>query len=131
MRQTRVARWAGLLGGLVLGVAGCGSGAAPVSSAPQPAAPNAATPTGSPTSPAAPSVAPVPSATASATTPAASSPAAGSAIAELGTLAVHGANSMAGYGRKAFGPEWADVDGNSCDTRVICTIQRHAHESYE
>lgn len=44
------------------------------------------------------------------------------AVAELATLAVHPAASMAGYQRAAFGPAWTDdnddPDGhNGCDTR--------------
>jgi len=49
----------------------------------------------------------------------------------LATLAVRGSGSMSGYSRQAFGPEWADVDGNFCDTRFICTLQGEAHEAHE
>lgn len=39
------------------------------------------------------------------------------ARAELGTLAVKGRAPRTGYDRDAFGPAWADVDRNGCDTR--------------
>jgi Protein of unknown function (DUF1524) len=41
----------------------------------------------------------------------------GSALAALGQLAVRGRAPKTGYSRAAFGPAWADVDGNGCDTR--------------
>ena len=40
-----------------------------------------------------------------------------SARAALATLAVKGRSPHTGYDRSAFGREWADVDGNGCDTR--------------
>jgi hypothetical protein len=39
------------------------------------------------------------------------------ALAQLAKLAVRGPASMAGYRRDRFGPAWADVDHNGCDTR--------------
>jgi hypothetical protein len=39
------------------------------------------------------------------------------AMAVLGTLAVKGRAARTGYSRAAFGPAWADVDRNGCDTR--------------
>ncbi len=65
-----------------------GSDQAPAASSPEPA-------------PVAPSAAPGP----------------GSALAALGALPVKGRAPMTGYDRKAFGPAWADVDRNGCDTR--------------
>lgn len=35
----------------------------------------------------------------------------------LPTLRVHPAGSLAGYSRTRFGPDWADVNHNGCDTR--------------
>ena len=35
----------------------------------------------------------------------------------LGTLTVQGRGPKTGYSREAFGPRWADVDRNGCDTR--------------
>jgi len=62
-----------------------------------PGVPTASTPRGSPS----------PSVTA----------AAGSALAALGRLPVKGRAPMTGYSRAEFGPAWADVDRNGCDTR--------------
>lgn len=42
---------------------------------------------------------------------------AGSALQALAALPVKGRAPMSGYSRDQFGPEWADVDGNGCDTR--------------
>jgi hypothetical protein len=39
------------------------------------------------------------------------------ARSELGTLAVKGRAPKTGYEREEFGPAWADVDRNGCDTR--------------
>ncbi len=41
----------------------------------------------------------------------------GSARAALATLEVKGRAPLTGYERAAFGPAWADVDRNGCDTR--------------
>lgn len=41
----------------------------------------------------------------------------GTAIAALATLTVKGKAAVTGYDRDRFGPAWADVDGNGCDTR--------------
>ena len=41
----------------------------------------------------------------------------GSALAALAHLNVRGRAPMTGYRRAQFGPAWADVDGNHCDTR--------------
>jgi hypothetical protein len=41
----------------------------------------------------------------------------GTALAVLGTLAVKGRAPKTGYDRDAFGPAWADIDRNGCDTR--------------
>lgn len=41
----------------------------------------------------------------------------GTAAELLATLPVKGRAPKTGYGREAFGPAWADVDGNGCDTR--------------
>ncbi|HKT57236.1 MAG TPA: excalibur calcium-binding domain-containing protein [Microbacterium sp.] len=44
-------------------------------------------------------------------------PAAGTALALLKTLPVKGRAPKTGYARIQFGPAWADVDHNGCDTR--------------
>lgn len=41
----------------------------------------------------------------------------GTARGALATLPVKGRAPRAGYGRALFGPAWADVDRNGCDTR--------------
>ena len=41
----------------------------------------------------------------------------GSALAQLATLPVKGRAPKTGYSRTQFGPAWADVDRNGCDTR--------------
>jgi hypothetical protein len=41
----------------------------------------------------------------------------GTALAVLATLAVKGRAPKTGYDRAQFGPAWADVDRNGCDTR--------------
>ena len=41
----------------------------------------------------------------------------GTALATLATLAVKGRAPKTGYDRAQFGPAWADVDHNGCDTR--------------
>jgi hypothetical protein len=46
-----------------------------------------------------------------------SSGGAGSALEGLATLAVKGRAPRTGYDRALFGPAWADVDRNGCDTR--------------
>lgn len=43
--------------------------------------------------------------------------AAGSALEQLETLPVKGRAPKTGYDRDQFGPSWADVDHNGCDTR--------------
>jgi hypothetical protein len=42
---------------------------------------------------------------------------AGSALAAVPLLAVNGRAPMTRYSRAQFGPQWADVDRNGCDTR--------------
>jgi hypothetical protein len=44
----------------------------------------------------------------------------GAAVAALAVLAVKGRAPMTGYSRDQFGPAWADVNRNGCDTRTIC-----------
>ncbi|MGO4599480.1 GmrSD restriction endonuclease domain-containing protein [Terrabacter sp. 2RAF25] len=41
----------------------------------------------------------------------------GTALAALATLTVKGRAAGTGYAREQFGPAWADVDRNGCDTR--------------
>ena len=52
-----------------------------------------------------------------ATTTAPVSRPAGDALGTLDTLAVKGRAPKTGYSRDEFGPAWADVDHNGCDTR--------------
>jgi len=130
MRQILAARLACLFAGLAVGVAGCGSASSPPQESPT-ATVSFTSSTAAPASP------PVSSSSSAAATPtnaptqAAVPPPAGSALAALATLSVRGPGPMSGYSRQAFGPEWADVDGNFCDTRVICTLQGEAHEAHE
>jgi hypothetical protein len=49
--------------------------------------------------------------------PSTAAPTAGAALAVLETLAVKGRAPRTGYDRDRFGPAWADVDRNGCDTR--------------
>ncbi len=100
------ARW---LGATVLAVSltACAPGVPEVSS----------TPSGTPTATTSPSAA------TSATTPdrspepAAAQAPAGSALSGLTGLAITGRAPKTGYDRDLFGPAWADVDRNGCDTR--------------
>ena len=83
----------------------------------------------SPTSPTPAAAAPAPRApaiTAPAATPSGKAPAAavpssaaarGSALAAADRLTVKGRAPLTGYSRAQFGPAWADVDHNGCDTR--------------
>ena len=79
------------------------STSAPSTTAPSPTAQSSTAP--------APSTAPTPA-------PSDSLPTApGSASAALASLPVKGRAPMTGYSRDQFGPAWADVDHNGCDTR--------------
>ncbi|MCW2693551.1 MAG: hypothetical protein JWM67_2155 [Mycobacterium sp.] len=91
----------------VLVVAGC---AAPGPALP--AAPPAAVST-TPSPGPVPAAATVPTATATTGDPGT----ARQALAQLAALPVKGRAPMTGYSRDAFGPAWADVDRNGCDTR--------------
>jgi hypothetical protein len=51
------------------------------------------------------------------TTTTAAPPVPGTALGALGTLPVKGRAPKTGYDRDQFGPSWADVDRNGCDTR--------------
>ncbi|MER1995540.1 MAG: DUF1524 domain-containing protein [Arthrobacter sp.] len=42
---------------------------------------------------------------------------AGTALEQLGTIPIKGRAPKTGYSREEFGPAWADVDHNGCDTR--------------
>ncbi|MBI1377310.1 MAG: DUF1524 domain-containing protein [Frankiales bacterium] len=82
------------------------------------------TPAGStaPAASASPTAATAPATSAPAAAPSTSArpstpPAAGTALALAETLRVKGRAPMTGYSRAMFGPAWADVDGNGCDTR--------------
>jgi uncharacterized protein DUF1524/excalibur calcium-binding domain-containing protein len=66
--------------------------------------------------------------------PAAPTPDAGSGPAALGVLAglpVKGRAPQTGYSREQFGPAWADVDRNGCDTRNDVLTRDLTGEVYE
>ena len=44
-------------------------------------------------------------------------PQAGTALEQLGSIPIKGRAPKTGYSREEFGPAWADVDHNGCDTR--------------
>jgi hypothetical protein len=55
----------------------------------------------------------------------------GTALAHAGRLPVRGRAPRTGYERELFGPAWADVDGNGCDTRndvLARDLTRVVHE---
>ncbi|MFD6176307.1 MULTISPECIES: GmrSD restriction endonuclease domain-containing protein [unclassified Isoptericola] len=58
-----------------------------------------------------------PAATSAPTPDGAATAASGTALAALDTLPVKGRAPKTGYTRDQFGPAWADVDHNGCDTR--------------
>jgi hypothetical protein len=61
---------------------------------------------------------PTPAASASiAPAPVLATAARGTALAALSLLAIKGRAPLTGYARSRFGPAWADVDHNGCDTR--------------
>ncbi len=77
------------------------------------ATPAAVTPAVTPTA-----TTPPPSTTAaSRPTPGAPAVRPGAAVTTLATLVVKGRAARTGYERAVFGPAWADVDRNGCDTR--------------
>ncbi|MEK0156782.1 HNH endonuclease family protein [Arthrobacter oryzae] len=63
------------------------------------------------------SAAPVPGAEQPAAQPAINPQEVAAAIAQLGNIPVKGRAPKTGYSRDQFGPAWADVDRNGCDTR--------------
>lgn len=94
--------------GLVVNTCGGGSqSAAPTALSPTPSVILEATPTSSPGT-----VEPTP-----APTEAASAPDDGTALAALALIPIKGRAAKTGYDRDQFGPTWADVDRNGCDTR--------------
>ena len=75
---------------------------------------------GSPTSDASTDATPTPPPSATAQAPPSAPPTPGSFVGALTTLAsldVKGRAPQTGYERVRFGPSWADVDRNGCDTR--------------
>jgi hypothetical protein len=117
------AQWAFIagrrIGGLValVGLLGLGAGAATVPSTSSTASSTSAA---TPSSSGAPATAPSSAAAASSSVAAAPThPAAGqgSALAALAAVPVKGRAPKTGYSRDQFGPAWADVDRNGCDTR--------------
>jgi len=87
-----------------------------------------------------PAIPPSPATAAAQLTTAAPQPTAGAATvtqaapagasAALARLSVRPASSLAGYSRDAFGPAWADVDHNSCDTRNDILARDLLHVTY-
>ena len=62
----------------------------------------------------------------------ASAPEAGeAAVAVLATLPVKGRAPQTGYDRDRFGPQWADVDHNGCDTRNDVLARDLTGEAFE
>jgi hypothetical protein len=122
------AQWAFIasrkIGGLValVGLLGLGAGAATAPSANPTAASSGATAPVSSSSRATASASSV-AASSSGGAPVAASPAPvaggspGSALAALAAVPVKGRAPKTGYSRDQFGPAWADVDHNGCDTR--------------
>ncbi|WP_366246666.1 GmrSD restriction endonuclease domain-containing protein [Cellulosimicrobium cellulans] len=55
----------------------------------------------------------------------------GSALAALTTLEVKGRAPRTGYDRDQFGPAWADVDRNGCDTRNDILARDLTGETFE
>lgn len=113
----------GVLAAVAVGITNELSGSAdPAQEAPTTAA-APATPTATPTTPSADDATGVPTPDAATTSPAADlAPAPEdsgntTALAALGTLEVKGRAPRTGYTREEFGPAWADVDRNGCDTR--------------
>jgi Protein of unknown function (DUF1524)/Excalibur calcium-binding domain len=62
-------------------------------------------------------------------TPAEAAP--GTALAALATLEVKGRAPRTGYDRDQFGPAWADVDRNGCDTRNDLLARDLTGETFE
>ncbi|TDK26401.1 DUF1524 domain-containing protein [Arthrobacter crusticola] len=63
--------------------------------------------------------------------PAAPMPPAGTALAGLEALPVKGRAPKTGYDREKFGPAWADVDRNGCDTRNDILATNLSEESFK
>ncbi|WP_159803402.1 GmrSD restriction endonuclease domain-containing protein [Arthrobacter zhaoguopingii] len=63
--------------------------------------------------------------------PAAPAPPAGTALAGLEALAVKGRAPKTGYEREKFGPAWADVDRNGCDTRNDILAKDLSEETFK
>ena len=53
------------------------------------------------------------------------------AAAVLGDLQVQGRGPMTGYSRTRFGPAWADIDRNGCDTRNDLLTRDLTREAYK
>ncbi|MCL2396174.1 MAG: HNH endonuclease family protein [Acidimicrobiaceae bacterium] len=101
---------------VALGIAGAGCTASPTTAPTTTAASTttvAPTTTVSPTTTTSTTTTTVPPPATTASPPASS----GSASAILQTLAIKGRAPLTGYSRDQFGPAWADVDRNGCDTR--------------
>jgi hypothetical protein len=105
-RWTRATRLTTLAVGSVLAVGALGCGRTSLR--------DGASPTGSTTSAVTPTsvASPAPESSTTSTVPVA-----GTAAAVLATLPVKGRAPKTGYARARFGPAWADVDHDGCDTR--------------
>ena len=116
-----------VLASVLLVATACGGAPAPVAAPPSssPSSQNPERPTPAPTSQPAPARAPAsPTAKAPAPSARAAAPAANTgpafaarALDVLAGLPVKGRAPKTGYSRAEFGPAWADVDRNGCDTR--------------
>ncbi|MBF4993344.1 DUF1524 domain-containing protein [Arthrobacter gandavensis] len=56
---------------------------------------------------------------------------AGTALEQLGSIPVKGRAPKTGYSRGEFGPAWADVDRNGCDTRNDILARDLTEESFK
>ena len=108
-RRAHAARVAVTVVLLALAAGVCASTALPPSALPTTATTATTAPTASTTTSAVPPTV--------ATPPPTQAPPQGDAAAKLATLAVKGRAPKTGYSRTQFGPAWADVDHNHCDTR--------------
>ena len=58
-------------------------------------------------------------------------PQAGTALAQLGSIPIKGRAPKTGYSREEFGPAWADVDHNGCDTRNDILARDLTNETFK
>jgi hypothetical protein len=103
---------------------------AAVTSATPDAATASSTPSDTPTPTDTPTDTPTPTPTPTPTVaPVIAAGATGTALAQADALTVKGRAPMTGYTRAQFGPAWADVDGNGCDTRNDILARDLSHKT--